>query len=71
MTEKAEKVKQFATIANHQVSPAHPERVIVLTTKQLFDIVQASVQAGIDMPAPVNVSAKGCAYHIMRDGGLI
>lgn len=71
MTEKAEKMKPFATIANYQVSPAHPERVVVLTTKQLFEIIRTSVQAGIDMPAPVNVSAKGCAYHIMRDGGLI
>lgn len=71
MTENKKKVEPFATIANYQVSPFHPERVVVLTTKQLFDIIVASVQAGIDMPAPVKHSAKGCAYHIMRDGGLI
>lgn len=71
MTESTHKVEPFATIANYQPSHAHPERVVVLTTKQLFDIIVASVQAGIDMSAPVSVSAKGCAYHIMRDGGLI
>lgn len=71
MTKKTEKVEPFATIANYQVSQSHPERVVLLTTKQLFEIIQASVQAGIDMPAPVSHSAKGCAYHIMRDGGLI